>query len=210
MYWKAFVAVIVLNVIVKIYSKVVAMAKSLSKSDKNQGAIGLGYVKQLTTMAMLTAIALIIFVIEGMIPIPIPIPGVKLGLSNIITVYAMFSLGPVPALIILLMRIVLGSMFAGQIVSLMYSLIGGLFSYGILLLLKKVFRFQINQIWIAGVLCAIGHNIGQILVAIVITSTVGVVVYLPVLMITGTVAGLCTGLISQWVVNRLDSKNRRL
>ena len=81
--------------------------------------------KQLTLMALLTAIALAIHVAEAQIPAPVPIPGVKLGLANIVTVWAMFSLGPGPALMILVARILLGSLFSG-VMSLLYSLAGGL------------------------------------------------------------------------------------
>ena len=81
--------------------------------------------KRLTRMGLLTALALIIFSIEAQIPPPIPIPGVKLGLSNIITVYAMFCLGPRDTLLILLVRIFLGSIFTGQMMALAFSFCGG-------------------------------------------------------------------------------------
>ncbi len=80
--------------------------------------------KRLTRMSLLTALALIIFTIEAQIPAPVPIPGVKLGLANIITVYAMFCLGPRDTLLMLLCRIFLGSVFSGQMMTLFYSLSG--------------------------------------------------------------------------------------
>lgn len=160
--------------------------------------------RQLTTMAMLTAIALAIHVAEAQIPAPVPIPGVKLGLANIVTVYAVFTIGPGPALMILVARILLGSLFAGQAMSLLYSLAGGLLCFVVMLLLKKI--LSRNQIWVASVIGAIFHNIGQILVAIVVTGTPAIVSYLPVLLLSGIAAGLFTGFAAQTFIHRMDKK----
>ena len=157
--------------------------------------------KQLTLMALLTAIALAIHVAEAQIPAPVPIPGVKLGLANIVTVWAMFSLGPGPALMILVARILLGSLFSG-VMSLLYSLAGGLLCYCVMLLLRRVLTRK--QIWVASVIGAVFHNIGQILVAIVVTGTPAIVSYLPILLISGIATGLFTGVAAQYLVNRLD------
>lgn len=157
--------------------------------------------KELSRMALLTAIALAIHVAEAQIPAPVPIPGVKLGLANIVTVYAMFSIGPGPALMILVARILLGSFFAGQIMSLFYSLAGGLLCYCVMLLLRR--RLTFSQIWVASVIGAVFHNIGQILVAIVVTGTPSIVSYLPILLLSGIAAGLFTGFAAQFLVNRM-------
>ena len=137
--------------------------------------------KQLTRMALLTAVALAIHVAEAQIPPLVAIPGVKLGLANIITVYAAFSIGGGPAAMILIARILLGSMFGGGLMSLAYSLAGGLLCLIVTLVLRRVLANR--QIWVASVMGAIAHNIGQILVAIVVTGTPSIVSYLPVLMI---------------------------
>lgn len=158
--------------------------------------------KQLTLMALLTAIALAIHVAEAQIPAPVPIPGVKLGLANIVTVWAMFTLGAGPALMVLIARILLGSLFAGQAMSLMYSLAGGLLCYLAMLLLRRVLTR--DQIWVASVIGAVFHNIGQILVAIVVTGTPAIVSYLPVLLLSGIITGLFTGLAAQYLVKRID------
>lgn len=141
--------------------------------------------KGLTRMALLTAIALTIFMIEAQIPPLVPIPGVKLGLANIVTVYAMFLMGPVDALGILLCRVFLGSIFAGQMVTFFYSLAGGLFCYLVMLLLRRLVTEK--QIWVCSVVGAIAHNIGQIGVAIAVTGTPELIGYLPVLMVSGFV-----------------------
>ena len=157
--------------------------------------------KRLTRMSLLTALALMIFTIEAQIPALVPIPGVKLGLANIITVYAMFALGPRDTFWILLCRIFLGSIFSGQMMTLFYSLSGGLLCYLVMLPMRKLVTEK--QIWVCSILGALAHNIGQILAAIVIARTPGLIVYLPVLLISGSIAGLFTGLCAQFVLHRL-------
>jgi heptaprenyl diphosphate synthase len=157
--------------------------------------------RRLTRMAVLTAVALSIFIVELQLPSLAPIPGVKLGLANIVTVYAMFTLGPADTLCILVARILLGSFFAGQIMALLYSLAGGLLCYLVMLALRRI--LTVKQIWVCGVLGAVAHNLGQIAVAILLTSTPALLYYLPVLMISGILAGAFTGLCAQFVANRL-------
>ena len=157
--------------------------------------------KRLTRMAALTAVALTIFIAELQIPSPVPIPGVKLGLANIITVYAMFVLGPADTACILIVRILLGSIFSGQLMSLFYSLSGGLLCYTVILLLRRIFSQK--QIWVCSVFGAAAHNFGQIAAAILITGTPALLCYLPVLMVSGIIAGIFTGVCAQLVVNRL-------
>ena len=158
--------------------------------------------KRLTRMGLLTALALIIFTIEAQIPPPVPIPGVKLGLANIITVYAMFCLGPRDTLWILLCRIFLGSVFAGNMMTIFYSLSGGILCYLVMLVMRRLVTEK--QIWVCSVLGAIAHNIGQILAAICIARTAQLIVYLPVLLISGMAAGLFTGLCAQAAIKRLN------
>ena len=157
--------------------------------------------KRLTRMGLLTALALIIFSIEAQIPPPVPIPGVKLGLSNIITVYAMFCLGPKDTLLILLVRIFLGSIFTGQMMALAFSFCGGMLCYLVMLLMRHIVTE--NQIWVCSVVGAIAHNAGQIIAAIITTNTPGLVVYLPILLISGIAAGLFTGLVAQFTIHRM-------
>lgn len=156
--------------------------------------------RKITYMAMLTAIALIIFIVEAQIPNPVPIPGVKLGLANIVTVYAMFALGPGPALMILVCRVFLGSVFSGQLMTFFYSMGGGLLCYLSMLVMRRLVTEK--QIWICGSIGAMFHNTGQIIVAVLITRTPGVFAYLPFLIISGIITGLITGLCAQYIVNR--------
>lgn len=164
--------------------------------------------KRLTKMALLATIALIIFTIEAQIPVPVPIPGVKLGLANVVTVYAAFTLLPRETVLILLCRIILGSMFSGNMMAMLYSLGGGMLCIVVTLLLTKI--LSLDQIWIASVVGAIFHNIGQILVAALVMQTTMVFAYLPHLMISGIIAGAFTGFAAQAVTKHMEKiSNRR-
>lgn len=160
-------------------------------------------IKRLTFCALLTAIALTIFMVEAQIPLPAPIPGLKLGLANIVTVYAMFALGPKDTLLILISRVFLGSLFAGGS-TLPYSMAGGLCCYLIMLLLRKV--LTVKQLWVCGAISSIFHNIGQVGIGILITHTPSLIIYLPFLLIPGIVAGAFTGLAAQFLLQRLGDR----
>lgn len=159
-------------------------------------------VKKLCYLALLTAIALTIYILEAQIPIPIPVPGVKLGLANIITLVTIYLLSPMDALCVLLIRVFLGSMFTGQAISMLYSLVGGLFCWVGMSLLHRI--LSMKQVWICSIFGGILHNIGQILVAIFVTGTPSIVVYLPVLLISGILTGAFTGVCAQLLIQRLD------
>ena len=158
--------------------------------------------KKLTLMALLTAIALTIFMAEAQIPNPIPIPGIKLGLANIVTVYAMFVLGPADTLMILVSRVFLGSVFSGQMMTFLYSLSGGLLCYVAMLFLRLVLTK--DQIWVCSCIGGACHNLGQLAAAMLVLRTTVVVFYLPHLVLAGLCAGLFTGLCAQFLIRRLD------
>ena len=160
--------------------------------------------KQLTLCALLTAMALALSYLENLFPLSlaIPIPGVKLGLANIVTVYAMFALSPAQALGILVCRVFLGSIFSGHPETLFYSLGGGLLCWAVMLLLRPVLTGK--QVWVAGVIGAAAHNFGQILVGIALTRTPGLIVYLPVLMVSGILTGAFTGTAAQALIRHLE------
>lgn len=159
--------------------------------------------KKLTTVSLLTSMALIIFIIEANLPSLTPVPGIKLGLANIITVYAIFTLGPLDTFLMLITRIFLGSIFSGNVSVLLYSLTGGILCYLAMLILSNFLTSK--QIWICSVIGAIFHNIGQISVAILITNTPSLAYYLPILMVSAIISGTFTGLCTQYLVNRLNN-----
>ena len=157
-------------------------------------------VKKITQMAMLTAIALTIFMIEAQIPALVPIPGVKLGLANIVTVFAVFALGPREAAMILFVRIFLGAVFAGNFSTILYSGAGGLLAILVTIGLRKILTHQ--QLWVAGAIGAIFHSIGQMAVAVAVTGTPGILVYLPMMILCSIITGVFTGLCAQLLLNR--------
>ena len=156
--------------------------------------------RKLTQMALLTAIALTIFMIEAQIPALVPVPGVKLGLSNIITVFAVFAMGPKETASILFVRIFLGAVFAGNFSTIFYSAAGGALAILVTILLRKLLTKK--QLWVAGVMGAIAHSVGQMAMAIAITRTVGLAAYLPVMILCSIVTGLFTGLCAQFLLDR--------
>ena len=157
-------------------------------------------IRKLTTMAMLCAVALIIFVIEAQIPALVPIPGIKMGLSNIITVFAVFTLGSWEAALILAGRVFLGAVFAGNFSTILYSAAGGTLAILTTIGLKKLVKE--TQLWVAGCLGAIAHSIGQMAMAIAITRTPGLAIYLPIMIGCSIVTGTFTGLCAQFLVKR--------
>ena len=157
-------------------------------------------VKKLTVMALLCAIALTIFMVEAQIPALVPLPGIKMGLSNIVTVFAVFVMGPVEAAVILFGRIFLGAVFAGNFSTILYSAAGGFCAIGVTILLRKILTEK--QMWVAGCIGAIAHSIGQMAMAILITGTPGLLVYLPIMIVCGIITGIFTGLCAQVLTNR--------
>ena len=158
--------------------------------------------RRITLLALLTAIALTIFMVEAQLPVLVPIQGVKLGLANIITVYAVFVLGPGDALLILTARVFLGAVFSGQMMTLMYSMGGGLLAWLAMVLLRRALTRR--QIWLCSPVAAVFHNIGQLLVAAGVMKTWVVMAYLPYLLLSGIVTGLFTGLCAQFLINHLE------
>ena len=152
-------------------------------------------INKITTLAMFTTLALIIFTIENAIPALLPIPGIKLGLANIITLAVLHNYGTKDALIVLLMRIFLATFFYGQALSLLYSLAGGLLCIIAMSLIHKM--LQGHFLFLISIVGALFHNIGQLFVAYLITEVPGVLVYLPFLLLSGILTGLFTGLCTQ-------------
>ena len=156
--------------------------------------------KKLTLLSLLTAIALTIFMVEAQIPALVPIPGIKLGLANIVTVFVVFAIGSKEAAAVLFVRIFLGAVFAGNFSTIFYSAAGGICAIFVTILLKKILTRK--QLWVAGALGAIAHSIGQMAMAIALTGTPGLIAYLPVMIVVSILTGTFTGLCAQLLVNR--------
>lgn len=158
--------------------------------------------RRITLLALLTAIALTIFMVEAQIPVPFPVPGIKLGLANIVTLYAVFVLGPADALMVLVARVFLGAVFSGQMMTLFYSLGGGLLAWLSMLLLARLLTK--GQVWLCSPIAALFHNLGQLLVAASVLRSWAVLAYLPYLLIAGILTGLFTGLCAQVLIRHLE------
>ena len=152
-------------------------------------------------LTLLTAVSLILFLVENQIPAPVPVPGVKLGLGNVIIVAVLFLYGPKEALAVLTVKLLLSALLTGNLGALAYSCTGGLLSWGGMCLLRPLLREK--QLWIASVLGAMLHNLGQLLTAMLIAATPGLLAYLPVLLLSGMITGFFTGMVAQAVTARL-------
>lgn len=161
--------------------------------------------KKTAYMGIFLALALICSYIETLIPFHIGIPGVKLGLTNIVIVWALYLLGTKEALVISVLRIILSGMMFGNVFSIAYSLAGGLLSFVMMFLLKKTGKFKCVSVSVAG---GIFHNIGQLFVAAAIVQNLSVLYYIPVLFVSGTITGLVIGVISQELILRVKFRFR--
>lgn len=155
--------------------------------------------KKMAILAILTALALGIHVLEAQIPLPVRVQGVKLGLANIVTLFALFAMGWKDGAMILTGRVLLGAVFAG-FGTLPYSAVGGLLAFLAAAALKRVLPEK--QIWIAGILAALAHSIGQLAVAALIGGTPYILFYLPVMLACSLITGSFTGLCVQILVIR--------
>lgn len=149
---------------------------------------------------MLIALAFVLSFVETLIPVSLGVPGVKLGLANLVTVVGFYTVGIRGTVAVSLIRIVLVAFTFGNVFSMMYSLGGFSFSILLMAVCKKKEWFSSIGISIIG---GVGHNVGQLCVAALVVKQAGVFVYLPVLLTAGTVAGLVIGLVGGMIVDRL-------
>lgn len=161
---------------------------------------------RIARLGVLTAAALIVFVIEQQLPNLIPVPGAKLGLANIFTVYAVYHFSGGEVLLMLLTRIFLGTVFGGNMMTLPFSLSGGLLCLAGMLLLRRA--IDERHIPTASVFGAVLHNLGQTAAAIAVMKTTAVIAYLPFLTLTGCIAGAFTGLTAQLITARLHPSKK--
>ena len=162
--------------------------------------------KQLTLCGILTTLALALSVAENQIPLSlaIPIPGIKLGLANIVTVFALYVLDPAQAVLILLARCLLGAVFAGNMNALLFSLMGGFASMGVMILLSRLRGLSVYGVSIGG---AAAHNCGQIAAAVVSLGNTAPLYYLPILLGVSLFTGALTGLIAACLFRALGRTN---
>lgn len=163
-------------------------------------------IKKIVYLSLLAAQAIVLSIIETQLPVPIGVPGIKLGLANIITMVTLVFFSYSDTLIIILIRCVISSLFMGGPVLFMFSICGGILSATVMFLMLKYMRklFSFIGMSIAG---SIAHNIGQILVACFIMSDLSVAAYLPVLLVSGILMGCFVGICSTFMVRALKKLN---
>lgn len=155
--------------------------------------------KKLVFISILVAQALVLFIVESMIPVPFIAPGAKLGLSNIITVVSLYTFGLGDTLLIILLRIFLSTLFTGSVVTLLYSILGGIFSVFAMFLIKKIGKDKVSLLGVS-IIGAIFHNIGQITAASIVISNINIFLYLPVLFFVSIGTGLFVGAVSKYLL----------
>ena len=149
--------------------------------------------KRIATDGIFIALALIFSFVESLIPFNFGVPGIKLGLANIVIVTGLYYMKLTDVCLISLVRIVISSLLFGNLMALIYSLAGGVLSLAVMVLLKRTDKFSVTGVSMAG---GVFHNVGQILAAMAVTGVPVIAYYLPVLMVTGLLTGAVMGFIS--------------
>ncbi len=161
---------------------------------------------RVAVFGVFVALALIFSYVESLIPFHIGIPGVKLGLANLIIVIALYKMSLKEAFLLSVTRIILSGFLFGNLFSIIYSLAGGMLSLAVMSVLKKSSDYSITGVSIAG---GVMHNIGQLLIAMIVVETFSVVYYVPVLLISGLVTGMLIGITANEMLKRLVNLNLR-
>lgn len=157
---------------------------------------------QAAYFGVFTALALIFSYVESLIPFHIGIPGVKLGLANLIIVIALYKMNVKSAYLLSVTRVVLSGFIFGSLFGILYSLAGGLLSLTVMALMKKSKDFSVMGVSIAG---GVSHNIGQLIVAMLVVETYSAAYYLPVLLVAGLITGLIIGITANEMLKRLTN-----
>ena len=156
---------------------------------------------------MFLALSMILGYVESLLPMPFPIPGIKLGLANIVSILGLFSIGAVPTAIITLLRVLLLAILFGNMMTLSYSMAGFLLSFAVMFCAKKCMHFSYLAVSLLG---GIFHNLGQILMAVFLLRSPVLFAYLPLLLLAGTAAGMVMGILASIVAKRLAKFFREL
>ena len=161
-------------------------------------------IQKLAFLGVMAAAAMILSYVEAILP-PVftAVPGIKLGLPNVVIIFVLYYMGASAAALISLVRMILTSLLFGSLVSLIYSLAGAALSLAIMILLKKTNIFSAIGVSVTG---GVAHNIGQILMAMLLLETAEIGYYLIVLAVTGTIAGLLVGVLAAFLIDRFASK----
>lgn len=176
------------------------MMKTLSQGGK---VTTMNKTTKMIFISLIVAQALVLHVVEGMIPVPIGIPGAKLGLANIFTIISLYILGFKSTVIVVILRVALATMFGGTLSSFLFSLSGGLLSLFSMTIIKNLLKDKVSIIGVSGA-GAVSHNIGQLMVASFIVRNWTVMMYLPVLTFIGIGTGIFIGITANYIIGHMS------
>lgn len=176
------------------------MMKTLSQGGK---VTTMNKTTKMIFISLIVAQALVLHVVEGMIPVPIGIPGAKLGLANIFTIISLYILGFKSTVIVVVLRVALATMFGGTLSSFLFSLSGGLLSLFSMTIIKNLLKDKVSIIGVSGA-GAVSHNIGQLMVASYIVRNWTVMMYLPVLTFIGIGTGIFIGITANYIIGHMS------
>ena len=162
--------------------------------------------RKIAYYGLLVALAFIFSYVESLFPINFGIPGIKLGLANLVVIVALYIFGIKEAIAVSLIRIVLSGLTFSSIAAMAYSLAGGILSLAVMIIAKRLNKLSAMGVSVLG---GVFHNVGQILVAIVVLETGSLIYYLPVLIISGLIAGIIIGILAAEVIKRLPKTEER-
>ncbi|HIZ11822.1 MAG TPA: Gx transporter family protein [Candidatus Eubacterium faecavium] len=160
-----------------------------------------GKSKKVAFFALLVALAFVFSYLESLIPFHFGIPGIKLGLANLVVVTALYTVGEKQAFAVSVIRIILSGLTFGGVFSLVYSLAGGILSFLAMLIAKRCRALSVTGVSVIG---GSIHNIGQLIAAAIVMETSSIAYYLPVLLLSGAVTGAVIGVVGNLIINRLD------
>lgn len=161
--------------------------------------------KKVATLGLTIALAMIMSYIEALVPLSFAVPGIKMGLANIVIIFVLYKIGTKEAILVSLIRVILVSLLFSNAMAMAYSIAGAVLSLSVMWLLKKTDKFSVIGVSVAG---GVMHNVGQIIMAVILLGTEQIALYLPVLIITGTATGIVIGIVAGLVINRF--KNIRI
>lgn len=162
-------------------------------------------IKKITTLSILITLAIVLSYVDSLIHIMLTPPYFKIGISNIVIIFTMYKIGNKEAWIVSILRLILSSILFSNLITLLYSFTGAIFSLIIMTILKN----QFNKITVS-IIGAVSHNIGQILVALIILETAELLLYLPFLIIFGILSGLIIGIIANLTIKHINLESRIL
>ncbi len=157
-------------------------------------------IKRVAFLGLTIALAMIMSYIESLFPLNFAVPGIKMGLANIVIIFVLYKFSFADACIVSIVRVFLVSLLFGNVMAMAYSIAGAALSLLVMYILKKTEKFSVVGVSITG---AIMHNVGQIIMAIIIMGTEQIAYYLPALAVSGIVSGILIGIVASLVINRI-------